>query len=943
MTSIGRFTSSAVSAVSELTVAAASLNFDFSIVKVEAPQEFHELGQVLSHGRRREAEDGELHNTARRLAALFGPLLTPTPGLFKAYGTRSSEIVSSRDVNPLGSKEDHGLFFEQVGADCTSIWAAATSGHSAVAMHLLACMLARIWEPDEAISVWVDIVTARKREIQADENLGGLEKLALDAATRQQISREQLAQWDTSARAWLRCADEAKGIKRKQTQLLLILKNIAIAVNSITDTYKSVMQAWKSAMTLVENLLLGQPQEVRDGAILLGLSAWHLFPDLIVLGSTVTQVKQRDPLVAQGGILTVGIADTHSDQAHRGISWSLPLASLNFYGDPVTSTQTLDPDTPRLTGRDLSYLGLGSLLFEWDLPSTTASQAIECLVEMWAFLCRNIEGFSLQSVPTEGSVESDSFEVRRWKWLKMLCDAARAFLDTQGVERERACRLLQFGRRRAEQFLSYDGHLKTDFLGLLDSRKFIGSLRDTETKVSYLRQWASRSISDQDTIIQYSVTNPSTLSETRYRRSSASKLVDETTKLEATLPDGTTKLKETYVHFEYATAIETKCLSLKRDSRGVEIPTTSHKRWIAIVSENHGISSSGKCICERNEPNTCNCTSHLPSSVWKNNSSKPGLIENRSSSLSYTGETIVLDEQRVTYSDPTYDFEFLTWHGWPQTLNNRTQPSTKEQTYNFLWGKPGDAAIFMDWKEDRGGLMGEDLSSKFLSLWISALKSDAIRPESLKDILDVAMRENKDYFTAIDALSIAYEIFEDMPGATIDPKVTSQPLKDTQWYISYATSQHLAWEKTREEARKRVGSLAGMTLEEGCVPAWHMPLTRWEIFSCVAYFDTDQSALSAQPTTSCALQVVLSTTNQRSATPSSMQQNQFTGAPKENPDEDAIPFRGMVSSFDFGNDNDLHPFDSRPITQAMLSKRVDHLDKLPRPAYAAIANCLKSH
>ncbi|KAL3590496.1 hypothetical protein FPOAC2_12690 [Fusarium poae] len=74
-----------------------------------------------------------------------------------------------------------------------------------------------------------------------------------------------------------------------------------------------------------------------------------------------------------------------------------------------------------------------------------------------------------------------------------------------------------------------------------------------------------------------------------------------------------------------------------------------------------------------------------------------------------------------------------------------------------------------------------------------------------------------------------------------------------------------------------------------------------------------------------------------------MQQNQFTGAPKENPDEDAIPFRGMVSSFDFGNDNDLHPFDSRPITQAMLSKRVDHLDKLPRPAYAAIANCLKSH
>ncbi|KAF5234251.1 hypothetical protein FAUST_7711 [Fusarium austroamericanum] len=716
MTSIGRLACSAVSAVSEITVAAASLNFDFSLVKVEAPREFHDLGQVLSHGRRREAEDGALHTTARRLAGLFGPLLERTPDLYKAYGTRSSEIVSNRDVNPVGSKEDHGIFFEQVGADCTSIWAAATSGDSAVAMHLLACMLARIWEPDEAISVWVDIVAARKLEIQADESLCGLEKLISDAAARQQISREQLAQWDTSARAWLRCADEANGIKKKQTQLLLILKNIAIAVNSITDTYKSVMHAWKSAMVLVENLLLGQPQEVRDGAILLGLSAWHLYPDLLVLGNTVTQVKQQDNLVAPGGILTLGLAETHSDQGHCGVSWSLPLASLNFYGDPITSTQTLDPDTSRLSSRDLSYVGLGSLLYEWDLPSTTVSQAVECLVELWAFLCRNVGGLGPLSAPSRGSVQSDSLGLQPWKWLKMLCNAARSFLDAQGVERERACRLIQFGRRRAEQFLSYDTGLKTNFLGLLDSRAFIGSLRDTETKISYLRQWASRSFSDKDTVLQYKVTKPAALSEKRYRYSQQSTVLDVIARLEGSLPDGTTRSEETQVHFE-------------------------------------------------------------------------------------------------------------------------TRPSAKGQIYILLWGKPGDAAIFVNRKEDRGDLIGNDTPSKFLSLWTLALKTDAVRPDILNQILGVAMRENKDYFTALDALSIAYETFENMPGATIDPKVASHPLKDSQWYISYATSQHLLYERTREEGRKQP-VIPGMTLEECLAPAWQTPLTRCETFACIAFFDT---------------------------------------------------------------------------------------------------------
>jgi len=44
------------------------------------------------------------------------------------------------------------------------------------------------------------------------------------------IDRQQLAEWDNNARAWLRSADEA--MNKEQTQLMLIVNNLNITVNS---------------------------------------------------------------------------------------------------------------------------------------------------------------------------------------------------------------------------------------------------------------------------------------------------------------------------------------------------------------------------------------------------------------------------------------------------------------------------------------------------------------------------------------------------------------------------------------------------------------------------------------------------------------------------------------------------------------------------------------
>lgn len=107
---------------------------------MEAPPEFQGLGKALSRQRREVAEDGSTHITARKLGALFANEVPKTPKLLEAYGIRVSEIAGSGVINPQGLKQ-HGVFADYIGADGTSIWAAATSGRNAISVHLLACML----------------------------------------------------------------------------------------------------------------------------------------------------------------------------------------------------------------------------------------------------------------------------------------------------------------------------------------------------------------------------------------------------------------------------------------------------------------------------------------------------------------------------------------------------------------------------------------------------------------------------------------------------------------------------------------------------------------------------------------------------------------------------------------------------------------------------------
>ena len=514
-------------------MALANLNFDFTLIKFEAPKEFQALGETLSHQRRSDAEDGAAHKTARRLGALFESLVPSTPQLLKAYGLRASEIIKSPNINPRGSRND-GPFQNYVGADGTSIWAAATSAHSTagthapLSMHLLACMLARAWNPDEATSIWVELVKERQKNIEAVIDHEP-QFFSACMAARQKISRKQLAMWDASARSWLRSADEAMSSDR--TKLMLILKNTSLNVSEGNSTYAKVIDAWCHAMVGMEKLINGMPQQVSDGSVLLALSAWHIFPDLLVLGLQSKSVKFADPLVRDGGIITIGLQFS-SETSGQGMQWSLALSHLRYYGDAVQADT--DEGTSRITMNQLLLVAFGSLLSSWEVKQKEELASAKWIIALWKLL-------------NSGTPEENEVICSLFRWLHVLYKAATYFISCQDNDMDICSMLVTWGRRRARDFLDSNSTIHQPFFGLCNPSVQAGLLAGTtlESGVAYLREVALRmGLRSGDAVIRLLVRGPG---------------VD---------------------WYEFATAIPHRRASRKRSQDGTATHEDVHTRWL---------------------------------------------------------------------------------------------------------------------------------------------------------------------------------------------------------------------------------------------------------------------------------------------------------------------------------------------------------------------------
>ncbi len=512
---VGRLQAALASATNEVTVAAANINFDFSIVKYEAPEEFHPVGQLLSYRRKRDAEDGKSHTTARRLAALFAGVCPKTPALVTAYGKRASDIATQATSN-VSKAHFASVFSQYTGVDATSMWAAATSSPNgadggAIHVHLLACMLASAWDAPEATSIWVEIVAGRRHEIALEVDRGGAVPFATaTAATQAEIARQQLAEWDASARAWLEVANSVK--TKEQTQLRLILQNIELSMGGEGCLSTNVVGAWVRAVTVMDNLISGIPQEVSDGSAIVGLMAWHLYPEIHVFGRRNVELKMDDDLVPPGGILTLGCSPS-ATTPKLGVTWSLSLSKLRYYGKSVQATATLQGDSSWLTVDEFRLVLVGCLLRVWNAPPADDQRVIQVLGDLARAV---LQGFLDKSAAGGHSwaVTEDQERIRTWFSSMLLLKKASE--DYAGNEHEFGP-FITLGRNRPQYapqpYVDGDKRIGSrSFFGMLDSSSFLSALRGPEERIAALRRIASPfpGLQDVPAIIQYRTTDNKT-------------------------------------------------------------------------------------------------------------------------------------------------------------------------------------------------------------------------------------------------------------------------------------------------------------------------------------------------------------------------------------------------------------------------------------------------
>jgi hypothetical protein len=467
---VGRIAASFGTARNENSVSLANLNFDFTLVKFEAPKEFAGLGNTISRRRKFDAEDGPLHKTARKLGALFDNILPKTPALLRAYGTRVSAISANPAINPQAS-EKQGMFAGQIGADSTTIWAAVTSGPGAIAVHLLACMLARMFTGPEATSVWVELVEKHKEKIQStyEDDMYQCELDSAMLAAQQELSRTELGIWDASARAWIQSADLA--MARQHKQMMLILENISLSVNKEPAVYDSVVKAWIAGLQAMDSLVRGIPQQVQVGAAVLAISSWHLYPDMVVVGSTATDVQQKDPLFSETSILTLGLETT----GERSVSWSLPLSRLLYYGRPVHASRSMNQENSRITGEQFAYVVLGCVLSQWKGFADTHENGIGWLKTIASLLKPLLMQDAHQSRHSFASL-----------WPNYLCNAAERFDACDEIDQKISRQLMALGARRSS-FL-YPLKLAIPLFGLSELSTLVSLMRNDELRITYLRK-----------------------------------------------------------------------------------------------------------------------------------------------------------------------------------------------------------------------------------------------------------------------------------------------------------------------------------------------------------------------------------------------------------------------------------------------------------------------
>jgi len=336
-------------------------------------------------------------------------------------------------------------------------------------------MLAYCWESDEATAIWLEIVAERKSQLEAKTAQAEWFDLSDAVSSKVSLDKDQLAAWDNSARAWLAAANESPVVQQRQKAVRCLLDKVNATVQSQQGLFTSVTKAWTVALETLEKIICGMSCSITDGAVIVALLSWHVYPDLILLSPKVQEIKQHDGLIKTAGQITIGLIPPSSDPDFNqsGVHWSLSLGHLRYYGTAEVTSRSLHC-TPsgghRFTFDEFLLIYIGSRMRLWSFRERITLQ------EATDFVINILSKFD-EILFNDSPPDSDN----PLCWIRMFNTVLEAYKNGIQADHSRVSRFLALGWRSPR--VSEDGSPYRS-LGL-SSTSFSRVLRNKSDRASY--------------------------------------------------------------------------------------------------------------------------------------------------------------------------------------------------------------------------------------------------------------------------------------------------------------------------------------------------------------------------------------------------------------------------------------------------------------------------
>ena len=159
---------------------------------------------------------------------------------------------------------------------------------------------------------------------------------------------------------------------------------------------------------------------------------------------TSHHIRLSDPLLSPGGVVTIGLQNKHTG-TEDGIYWSLPLATLQFYGHPVLSTGHTGLRNSQVVFKQFLCVVLGAVIQSWGWTKPDITLPLELLLML---------DWSTDKI-------CNRFPVPRW--LKVLTATTQRYMAASGTEKDHMSQLIVFGRRRSSNIIASDTEMPRVF------------------------------------------------------------------------------------------------------------------------------------------------------------------------------------------------------------------------------------------------------------------------------------------------------------------------------------------------------------------------------------------------------------------------------------------------------------------------------------------------